>query len=384
MFREFIERARLPWAVVLVVVLVSGTALLVSCGGEDAAEEDGTEATEATESAGTTGTTGADAEDQEEDQQGDEAPAVEIKLGHFMSPQHVQHSEVMQPFADEVAKVTDGRVKVTIFPGGALGPPPAQYEAAVQGIQDAAFGLQGYTAGKFVLTGVMELPFMAESAVDSTEKLLTLYEEFPSIQEEYDAVKVWWIWSGDTGQLMTNEPVKTLDDLKGMKIRAPNAAMSKALEAWGAAAVSMPITEVYGSLQKGVVDGTVAPLSTIPDFNFDEVVSHITLGDFYTSTFFVVANKDTWNSISEADREAISGLVGEPTSIKAAEVYDEFAAKGLDIAKESGVEIYELPSDQVGEWQKAAQPVYDDWLKSAEDKGAPAEKILETARSAGE
>jgi len=82
---------------------------------------------------------------------------IELKLAHFMSPKHVQHTDVMLPFAEAVKKATAGRVKITIYPGGALGRPPQQYDAAVTGIVDIAYGLHSYTPGKFPLVSVLEV-----------------------------------------------------------------------------------------------------------------------------------------------------------------------------------------------------------------------------------
>ena len=222
---------------------------------------------------------------------------IELKLAHFMSSNHVQHTDVLEPFAEEVMEATDGRVRITIYPGGALGKPPEQYDAAVTGITEIAFGLHGYTTGKFPLVSVMELPFMAESAGEGSTALWSLYEEFPEIQAEHPGVKVLWLWTTEAGQLVTKKPVQELEDLKGMKLRCPSVAQKAMIEAWGATPVMMPVSELYDSLQKGVVDGTLMPLSGIYSFNLHEICNYVTIGDFYVSTLFVVMNLDSWNKI---------------------------------------------------------------------------------------
>lgn len=307
------------------------------------------------------------------------AEPVELKMSHFMSPKHVQHADVMEPFAKEVEQATDGRVKITIYPGGALGKPPEQYDTAVTGITDIAFGLHCYTPGKFPLTSVLELPFMVTSAEAGSHVFWDLYEKFPEIAAEYPGVKILWLWTHDTGQLLTNKPIRSMDDLKGMKLRCPGAYQKAAIEAWGAIPVMMPISELYDSLQKGVVDGTVIPLSAIYDFNLYDVAKYVTIGDFYVCTFFMVMNSDSWNKISLKDREIIEGLIGKRMSDKAGAVYDAGVELGIQACEEAGVEIYTLTPDELAEWKEALAPLHEQWITDIEAKGFPGEKIYNEA-----
>ena len=170
---------------------------------------------------------------------------IELKMSHFMSEKHPMHSKVMAPFAEAVAQATQGRVTITIFSGGALGKPPNQYDSAVTGVTDIAFGLHGYTAGKFPLTSVLELPNLVPSAAAGSAILWELYEKFPEIAAEHPGVKVLALWAHDTGQVMTTEqPIQTLDDFEGLTIRAPTSSHVSMVESWGATAVYMSISEL--------------------------------------------------------------------------------------------------------------------------------------------
>lgn len=304
---------------------------------------------------------------------------IELKMSHFMSVKHVQHAQVMAPFAEEVEKATDGRVKITIYPGGALGKPPEQYQAAVSGITDIAFGLQCYTPGKFPLTSVLELPCMVTSAEAGSHVLWDLYQEFPEIQAEYPAVKILWLWTHDTGQLITNKPIRKLDDLKGMKLRCPGAYQTKMIESWGATPVMMPISELYDSIQKGVADGTVAPLSVIYDFNLYDVSKYVTIGNFYVCTFFMVMNPDSWDRISAQDQKIIEGLIGKRMSDEAGAAYDAGAKLGLETCEEAGIEIYTLPPDELAKWKTVMMPLDKQWVADIEAKGLPGEKVYNEA-----
>ena len=131
------------------------------------------------------------------------ADTIEVKMSHFMPTKHVQHAKVMAPWAEKIEKLTDGRVKVTIFPGGALGKPPHQYDNAVKGITDIAFGLQSYTPGRFPLTSSLRLPFMVKSGEQGANVLWRMYEKY--LQDEYKDVKVLWLFMHGPGQLHTTK-----------------------------------------------------------------------------------------------------------------------------------------------------------------------------------
>jgi len=142
------------------------------------------------------------------------AETIELKMSHFMPTKHVQHTKVMEPWAKKIGALTDGRVKVTIFPGGALGKPPHQYDNAVKGITDITFGLQSYTPGRFPLTSSLRLPFMVKSGEQGARILWSMYEKY--LQQEYKDVKVLWLFMHGPGQMCTTKKqVKTIDDLKG-------------------------------------------------------------------------------------------------------------------------------------------------------------------------
>ena len=311
-----------------------------------------------------------------------EAPAgpVELKMSHFMSEKHPMHAKLMAPFAEEVEQATEGRVKITIYSGGALGKPPDQYDSAVTGVTDIAFGLHGYTAGKFPLTSVLELPNLVTSAAVGSHVLWELYEKFPEIAAEHPGVKVLALWTHDTGQVMTTEkPIRTLDDFKGLTIRAPTSSHVSMVEAWGATAVDMPISQLFDNLEKGVVDGSVVPYSAVKSFNLGDVVKYITVGDFYVCTMFLVINLDSWNKISGKDQKIIEGLIGSIMSETAGAAYDAAAKVGLEAAQEAGIDIYTLPADELANWKQALAPLHQQWIDAMEAKGLPGQAIYDEA-----
>src|SRR5690625_1671787 len=159
---------------------------------------------------------------------------VELDFSHFFPPPHFME-EVVQEFSDDLEEATDGRIKVTSYPGASLAAPDEQFDAAATGSVDFALSVHGYTPNQFPLTSVMELPFMAETSVDGSKNLWELYNEFDEFNDEYAGTVPLWLYTTDPGQLYTvDNQVKNIEDLNGMKIRSPSAETSEWLEALGA------------------------------------------------------------------------------------------------------------------------------------------------------
>ncbi len=307
------------------------------------------------------------------------AQTVELKMGHMNSPEHVQDALVMRPFNEKVAEVTEGRVQIEIYPGAALASPPTSYDAAVTGIADIMWGLQGYTAGKFPLTSVVNLPFVDGGNAESMSKILwELYETFPEFQAEYGDVKPLWFHASDSYQIVTKgKQVKTLDDLKGLKLRATSAEANALIAAWGGTPVSMPMPDLYDALQKGVVDGGVIPIAAIKDFNLGDVVDYVTIGNFHNAAFFEVMNKDSWNKIAPEDQAKMEELIGLEMSGKAGAAFDQNVAEAMKIVEAEGIEVYELPAEELQRFKDASVGVTEKWIADMTAAGHPAQEVYD-------
>jgi TRAP-type transport system periplasmic protein len=208
------------------------------------------------------------------------AETIELKLAHFMSPNHIQHVESFVPFSQKVEQLTNGRVKIKIYPGGALGGPKQLADAAQKGITDIAFVIPAYVTGRFPRYSVLDLPFMADSAEHATKIIYDLYQ--PYLASDFEDFKVLWLYTCGPGQIITSvNPVSTSEDIRGVKLRSPTAYMTKALSMLGANPVGMPIAELAVSLQKKVIDGMLGPYSSVPDFRLGDVVNHAAETNLY-------------------------------------------------------------------------------------------------------
>lgn len=166
---------------------------------------------------------------------------ITLRYAHFMPPPTAQAINSDQ-WCKEVEKRTNGKVKITFYPGSTLMPAPQTYDSVVKGIADIGWSIMSYTRGKFPLTEVIDLPLGYKSGYVATKLINAYYDKFKP--KEFDETKVLYLHAHGPGILTTKKPVYKLEDLKGMKIRSTGLS-AKIVQALGAAPVGMPITETY-------------------------------------------------------------------------------------------------------------------------------------------
>lgn len=289
--------------------------------------------------------------------------AVTLNLGHPFPALHPIQVRTLEVWAAEVRQVTQGTVTVEFFAGGALGPAPQTYENAVSGATDIGWALQGYTPGRFPVTDVIEMPFIFSSALQATNVLWTLYEEFEAFQDEYSDVKLLGMWVHDVGDLwLAGGSVEEITDLEGLTIRAPSPVQNAVIAALGGNPVGLPAPELYDALERGVIDGLFIPNSGLISFNLVDVIVGGVQCNCYVAAQFLAMNLDRWNSLSEAQRSAIDKVSGRLLSQKAASVYDAVSESAAELLAEAGVVKIPLKQPELDRWRQAAHGVINDWI----------------------
>lgn len=308
------------------------------------------------------------------------AETINLKFSSPWPPRHPQHTMLIEPWGKRISELTGGRVKVTLFPGQALGKAADHYDMAVKGICDIALTNPMYTPARFQLTSVFWLPFMVTSAEDTSVALWKTYDKY--FREEYNEVKVLWLYVHAPGQIFTRKKaINTLEDLKGMKIRATNPHIQETLKMLGASPVFIPVPEVYNALERGVVDGTAMPFEGLWVFKQHEVVDYAVVCNLYTMTFPIVMNKAKWESLPADVQKIMEDNIGLETSRQAGIVYDRTEESMKKKVLEHGVKVNELPAEDQAKMQLAGREIREAWAKQAESKGLPGNAVLKDVQT---
>jgi TRAP-type C4-dicarboxylate transport system substrate-binding protein len=309
------------------------------------------------------------------------APAQELRLSTFVPPVHIIYREIIIPFGQDLEKATNGQVKITGYPSMQLGgKPPELFRQAVDGVADLVFTLPGYTSPAFPRVGIIELPGLKEDGFAATQMMWDLLD--PYLLPEFKGTKVIALWGAEDAGLMTRtgKAYRTIEDLKGLRLRAPSAAQAKQIQYMGAVPIAAPITEVYPGLERGTMDGAMVPFTTILDFRLGEVAKGYTIAGpiFGRSVFLIAMNEKKYQGLSPANRAAIDKLSGPALSRKATDVYIKRAEAAVASVR-GKADVYELPKSEQDRITKQLRPIIDEWVKEMEGKGVPAKEMLRKA-----
>lgn len=311
---------------------------------------------------------------------------IEMSWATGLPPFHGGVKYVATPWTEMIAERTDGRVKVTVYPGAALCKDDEVYPSVVSGLVDIGPGVLAHYPGRFPLSSVIELPLLGfTSASDATKALWELYEKFPEIRAEYSEVHMLWLKAKPLFQIQTvKKPVRTLEDLKGLKLRSIGGVAGETLTRLGGVPVVMPAPDSYLAMEKGVIDGSVFPWEAMESFKLYELENYHTVVNLYTGGDFVVMNLDLWNSLPPDIQKVFDELTGAWGADFESKVWDEQDALGKESCIEAGNEVYILPPEELDKWREIVQPMWAKWVADMEAKGLPGQAVFdETLRLAG-
>ncbi len=315
---------------------------------------------------------------------GAQAQDVTLKVHHFLPPPSLAHAKFMQPWAEKIERESGGRIKVEIYPAMQLGgKPPQLFDQVRDGVADGVWTVAGYTAGRFPMIEVFELPFVPGSAEATSQAAQEYYETYA--KQEFADVHPLMIHVHHPGAFhMKDKPIKTLEDLKDAKVRAPTRVINGALKEMGATPVGMPVPAVPEAISKGVVDGAVLPYEiTLPLRVHELTNSHTEIGGdrgLYTAVFLFAMNKNTYDSLPADLKKVIDANSGLALAKQIGAIWDAAEAPGRQKAAALGDKFYLIDGAELTRWKRATQPVIDAWIKQMDAEGHDGKALLKAAR----
>ncbi len=309
------------------------------------------------------------------------AADVTLRFGHFWPAVSAAQKDIFENWANQVKKDSNDRINVEIYASSMLAKPPAQYDAVTSQIIDVTATVQGYTANRFPLTQVVELPGVVKNAAQGSCVIQTLYNE-GLIASEYKDTKPLFLFTHGPGMLHTKgKKVEKPEDLANLRIRRPTSVVASLLEKSKALPVGMPAPSSYQSMQRGVIDGVALPWEGATVFKINELAdNHTDIGGLYSLSFIVTMNKNVYNGLDPELKAAIDKNSGMEWSIKSGKSFDRLDEKGLAEAQKLGHDIVELSDASINaNWKPMLDEVTKEYIRDLESKGLPAQKVYDRA-----
>ncbi|AXX98000.1 TRAP transporter substrate-binding protein [Profundibacter amoris] len=311
---------------------------------------------------------------------------VTLRFQHFISPKGSVPKFFMQPWADKILEESGGRLKIEIYPAMQLGgKPPALYDQIRDGVIDGGWAIPAYTPGRFPEAEAFELPFMTSMSAESSSKAAWDYTA-KYMGERFKDVHLIAVHVHGPGVIhKKGEPISTIADFNGLKLRGPSRQANKLLEAVGATPVGMPVPAFPEALSKGIVDGGVIPWEIVPPLKVHELAdSHTQIGGdraLYNTYFIWAMNKDAYDALPDDLKAIIDNNSGMETSGWAGKAMDDGDDLGEKVVRERGNKIVTLDDGVVAELRAIGDKLAADWIAEVTSKGLDGAAMVADAQA---
>lgn len=284
----------------------------------------------------------------------------------------------MERWKTEVEKRTANTVAIETYPGGTLLGAMDMMDGVIAGTADIGCLCMAYQPGRFIITNATSLPLGLPNAKVGSLVLWDLFQKY--LPNSFAKVKVLTMFTTAPANIMSKVPVRNLDDIKGLDLRASGGA-AQILKAWGANQVGMPMSATPEALQKGVVQGLFTSTEVMKDFKFAEICKYVTQTDTVIYPFAVVMNMDKWNALPEDVKGVMENLRAEQALWTGTYMDNHVKEANAWSEKEQGVEFIRLSDTEKAKWDAKLTFMTENWIKSASEKGYPGEAIVNDIRA---
>jgi TRAP-type transport system periplasmic protein len=313
-----------------------------------------------------------------------DAPQVTLKLHHFFSAVSSGHEKFLVPWARKVEAESDGRLRIDIFPSMQLGGAPAQlFDQARDGVADIVWAVPGITPGRFAKVETFELPFVASRRALVNSKALADYAA-ANLQDDFREIHPICFSCRDHGVVHVNRAVRSIADLKGLRLHVPHRLAGEAVRTLGGQGVIMPIPQVVMAIKGHVIDGCLDPWDMLPSLRLGDLLKFHTdfaASSLSTSVFVLAMNKATYERLPRDLKKVIDDNSGPDAAGLAGVMWDLEAKAVADRVREHGDEVTLLTAEEVAHWRKATEPVIVAWLKEMKERRLDGGKLIANAQA---
>jgi len=287
----------------------------------------------------------------------------------------------LEAWAENVFQASDGRLKINVNHGGALGGPRDTYDLVLNNSVDIGWGMQSYFPNRFPMTEVMMLPMLGiESATQGSRALWDMYENTDLLKNEYRGAHVLLLHTNCDSPIATRDKaINTLADLKGVSLRTNAGPPTEFARLFGGNPVSVVVTELYSSLEKGVVQGVITDWHAIWSFKFYEQLKNYYDVHASVSPYFLVINQGVYDALAADLRKILDDSSGAAALDMAGSAWDNVQREVTGIIRDRGGNISTLPEAEMVQLEGFARKTWQNWVAQRAADGYPAQEAVDTA-----
>jgi TRAP-type C4-dicarboxylate transport system substrate-binding protein len=299
-----------------------------------------------------------------------EAEPLQLKFAYPATTATKVYSDGIAPWVDNVNKDADGTIEIKVFPGPALGTFNNIYDRILNGVVEAAFGTFGSLTGQFPKTEVSGLPFEGETCFEASVAIWRLLEKGVTA-DEYSKVKPIGLFTFPPGGYQAKKPIRTADDLKGLKVAVFARITAQQVELLGGTPVTMMPTEAYQAIQRGLTNAVGTGWVATQAFKLYEVTDYHLDAQLGQGGAYVFMSNDVYAKLPTVGRTAVDRHSYERLSTalgKASDAMEEFGRSSTRALP--GHTVERLDPKEAAIWKQKLAPITEEWVRATPNGAA--------------
>jgi TRAP-type C4-dicarboxylate transport system substrate-binding protein len=299
------------------------------------------------------------------------ADPIILKIHSFSSPQAPEAIHMVLPFIEKVNSQSQGRLKLEFYPSMQLGGKTSDLVHQLQdGVVDFIVMTPGVTPGRFSGVEGMDMPFTNVGTSEGQTPALLAFANKWLLDKDFKGIKIIHMHATDAAVFhTTKKPLKTMEDFKGMKIRAPGRYVGEVVKSFGGTPVGLPLGDVYEALERGQIDGMAMNWAIIPSYKFQEVTKFNLETPVYQNAIMVLMRQASFDALPADLKKIIDDNIGIEKSVEVAKKIDLMTVDAKKILRDNGNQLYSISAEERARWAEAAKPTYKIWINEMNRKG---------------
>ena len=308
------------------------------------------------------------------------AQTIELKIAHFVPSTHPV-SIWIEEWSKRMESASNGQLKFTIFPNMQLGPPPKYYDIVRTGQADITWFVHGFTPGRFPLSEISNLPYMVGSAEIGAKVMNDPELRSKYLNAEHAGVRVLLLMTHQPGNIHTaNKPIRTVADMKGMRLRFSSATIRDFVAELGGTPVGLPPTQIVESMQKGTIDGAWIDYGGAATFKIGPVTKYTTEMYSYTTSFCICMNQRSYDRLPANLKKMIDdSFVGVEKEVGHA--WDKIDEPGKAELMKAGMTPIKLSKEEDAKFRAIGAKVAEAKIDELNKKGQPASDVYKMMKA---
>ena len=305
------------------------------------------------------------------------AAEITLKVSHIVPPSHGLQKDFLEPWIGQLEEKTGGEVAVKIYDETtAFGNIDRQADQVRAGVMDMAVGWNGMPRDRYPAASIIETPFLARYAGSGSEALWNLYKE-GMLGDDYKDFKVLALFTHAGGLIHTlDKPVRSPEDLKGLRLRTANPAVSAMLAYLGASPIGLPHAAIYENLQNGNIDGLVTTWDLVDFTKSNELLNYHTDAGVYVGGFYFVMNRKKYNSLPKNVRAAIDEISGDALVAKFGDWWNKWESPARPMRSNAAIRSSRSTTPRARNGKTRFGPTVEGYLEGLKAKGVKNPKAI--------